>query len=73
MRTILLVIIPALTLAACASGAGPNRHQTEIDRLAAECRTRGGILVPLPGPQTGRAAADHACQINGGATRIERN
>jgi hypothetical protein len=73
----LRMILPAAlaaALAACAStGASHPTYGEQMRTLSEECRARGGILVPLPGPQTGRAEADHACQISGGATRIERN
>ncbi|HYC97152.1 hypothetical protein [Brevundimonas sp.] len=73
MRIVLLAAPAALALAlaACASDMGPNRDQSELARLAEECRARGGILVTSKAELTGRPAADNICQIHGPATRIE--
>lgn len=76
MRPLRMILPAALAtvLAACASTGAPHpTYGEQMQTLSEACRGRGGILVPLPGPQTGRAGADHACQISGGATRIERN
>lgn len=62
----------ALALSACA--AGPGRalpgYAERMDRLAADCSVRGGILTPIPGASTGRPETDYACRITGGASRI---
>ena len=70
MRIVLLAAPAALalTLSACASDMGPNRYQTELDQLSADCEARGGILVPSGRPLEGRATVDNICQIRG-ATR----
>ena len=52
----------ALTLSACASDMGPNRYQTELNRLSADCEARGGILSPT-GEQSGRPQLDNVCKI----------
>lgn len=67
-----LAALVAMTTAACATppGAAPtNSYRTDFDRLAADCRARGGILTPT-GATTGRAETEYACRITG-ATRID--
>jgi len=54
----------ALTLSACATAGGENPHATEVERLAAECQARGGILTPS-GENTGRPQVDNVCRISG--------
>ncbi|HEY0600535.1 hypothetical protein [Brevundimonas sp.] len=54
----------ALTLSACASAMGPDQYQTELERLAADCQARGGILSPT-GQQSGRPQLDNVCKITG--------
>ena len=39
-------------------------YNSDLKALAADCQARQGILVPT-GAQTGRAAADNACQLRG--------
>ena len=77
MRTFPLIasaVAAAAALSACAStGERQPTYGEEMQRLAADCKARGGILVPLGTQPTGRPEADHACQISGGATRIERD
>ncbi len=58
-----------LALGACAA-AGPSRYQSELDRLAADCAARGGILTPSGMRNTGNPAVDNACSMPGG--RISR-
>jgi len=62
----------ALALSACAAGPGRDLpgYAEDLDRLAADCRDRGGILSPIPGATTGRPQTDFACRITGGASRI---
>ena len=52
----------ALTLSACASDMGPNHYQTQMERLAADCAARGGVLSP-PGSQSGRPQLDNVCKV----------
>ena len=69
MRTLILSAALAAALSACASTGQTMRADTTAE-LAAQCRERGGILVPTGRPPTGRPETDNACQINGGASRI---
>ena len=71
----LIVIGPAalgLALSACASTPDADRAD-ELERLAADCEARGGILVPSGAALTGRPEADNYCRITGGASRISRD
>ena len=52
----------ALTLSACAAGMGGDQYGTELQRLAADCQARGGILSPT-GQQSGRPQLDNVCKI----------
>lgn len=71
MRVLILGAVLATALSACASTGSPAGGYGETTaKLAAQCRERGGILVPTGRPSTGRPEADNACQINGGASRI---
>ena len=56
----------ALTLSACGPtmGAAGGTYASELDRLAEECRQRGGILAPT-GQQSGRPQNDNVCRITG--------
>ncbi|HYC68252.1 hypothetical protein [Brevundimonas sp.] len=64
MRIVLLAAPAALalTLSACASGAGADQYGSELQRLAADCEARGGILSPT-GQQSGRPQLDNVCKI----------
>jgi len=64
----IMLIVSALALSACASSAPVEGSSNELARLTAECRERGGILVPSGRPLEGRATVDNYCQIRG-ATR----
>ena len=72
----LLVVIAAVSLsaclAACAGGPPQESYLSRTDKLAEDCRIRGGILAAT-GDQTGRPETDNVCKINGGATRLPRN
>ena len=74
-RSALLVAFAAASLTAgltaCASGAPQESYTSRTDKLADDCRARGGILAPT-GAQTGRPETDNVCRINGGATRLPR-
>lgn len=64
---IVLVAAPAalaLTLSACAPGMSQSRYEAELERLAADCAARGGILSPT-GSQSGRPQLDNVCKITG--------
>ncbi|WP_298745904.1 hypothetical protein [uncultured Brevundimonas sp.] len=63
MRIVLFATL-ATSLAACASGAGPGGYAAELERLAADCEARGGVLAPT-GSQSGRPQLDHVCKIAG--------
>ncbi|MDZ4362607.1 hypothetical protein [Brevundimonas sp.] len=58
------VLTLALTAAACAGTPMEGGYNSDVKTLAADCQARQGILVPT-GAQTGRAAADNACQLRG--------
>lgn len=70
MRTPFIAASTALVLAlaGCASGATTSRYQNDLDKLAQDCRDRGGILAPT-GQQSGRPQADNVCEIRGGTGR----
>ncbi len=72
----LLIAITAVSLSAgltaCAGGPPQESYTSRTDKLAEDCRARGGILAPTGG-QTGRPETDNVCKINGGATRLPRN
>ena len=68
-----LLLASTLGVAACASTTGPHpTYGQELDRLAADCRERGGILAPIPGAQSGRPQNDNVCEIRGQASRLTR-
>lgn len=73
MRTLIVFtpILLGLTLSAC-STAGTDRYGTDLERLSADCRARGGILVPTS-QQTGRAETDNICEIRGQTGRAPSN
>ncbi|MBU1346919.1 MAG: hypothetical protein KKA16_08190 [Alphaproteobacteria bacterium] len=66
-------VVLALTASACATGPRDRSHSytAQLDELTESCRARGGILIPIPGAVSGRPQADYACQISGGASRID--
>ena len=49
-------------LAACASMGDTNDYQSEVDRLDADCRAKGGILQPS-GAVTANPGAEHVCVV----------
>jgi hypothetical protein len=69
VRTV-LILAGALALSACATGRPAESSAEKLDRLNAECRARGGVLVPSAGPMTGRPETDNICRISGGASRL---
>ena len=56
-----------LLLGGCTTAGA--RGPSEFDRHAADCHARGGVLTPIQGASTGRAATDYACEIRGPAPR----
>lgn len=66
MRIVLLAAPAALalTLSACASDMRPNSYSAQLERLAADCEARGGILSPT-GQQSGRPQTDNVCKVTG--------
>ena len=71
VRTLILTVVLATAVSACASTGQPTEgFGATTAELAAQCRERGGVLVPTGRPSTGRPQTDNACQINGGASRI---
>ncbi|RZJ04774.1 MAG: hypothetical protein EON89_06300 [Brevundimonas sp.] len=71
MRGILttLSLSAALAVGACASGApAEGSYLSRDQKLAEDCRARGGILAPS-GQTTGRPEVDSICRISGPAPR----
>ena len=68
MRTIMLAAALAapLGLLGCATGQPQPTYGEQVSSLTADCQARGGILTPIPGASTGRAATDYGCEIRGG-------
>ena len=70
MTRLAVLLTFAAALAACATPTEPR--ETELDRLAAECAAKGGILTPRGAPPvSGNERANHFCEIRG-ASRISR-
>ncbi|MGH6978113.1 hypothetical protein D3C80_1916980 [compost metagenome] len=69
---VLAAFVAPLALGACATGRTAPTYQQQLDKLEAECTTRGGILSPS-GSMTGRPQTDYVCKITGGATRLPQN
>lgn len=73
MRVFLIAaLLTVPVLSACGTTGSSESYAAVAERMAEDCRARGGILVPN-GELSGRPQADHACQITGGATRINRS
>lgn len=66
--TVLTLSVLAVAASACASTTRGNVYSNEVERLAADCQTRGGILQAT-GSHTGQAAADNYCKLTN-ASRI---
>lgn len=67
MRTTLVALALAAAggLSACAAGmGGESRYDSDLRRLEADCRARGGILTQT-GATTGRPQTEYACEITG--------
>lgn len=59
-------LIPLAFLAGCATVPAGERRESDYDRLARECRERGGVLLAGFGPLTGRPETDNYCELRGG-------
>lgn len=70
MRTLTVLTLSVLAVAAsaCAATTRGNVYSNEVERLAADCQARGGILQAT-GSHTGHAAADNYCKLTS-ASRI---
>lgn len=68
--TVLTLTVLAVAASACATSTRGNAYFNEVERLAADCQARGGILQPT-GSHTGHAAADNYCKMTN-ATRVPR-
>ncbi|MBN8528005.1 MAG: hypothetical protein J0M36_02075 [Caulobacterales bacterium] len=68
--TVLTLTVLAVAASACATTTHGNAYANEVERLAADCQSRGGILQAT-GSHTGHAAADNYCKLTD-ATRIPR-
>ena len=66
--TVLTLSVLAVVASACASSTRGNVYSNEVERLAADCQARGGILQPT-GSHTAHAATDNFCKLTN-ATRI---
>ena len=65
-RSIALLAASAALLSACAStGPARNSYTQEMQRLAADCAQRGGILTPVPHAYGPNPAADNVCEFRG--------
>lgn len=70
---IVALVAASLTasLTACAGGPPQESYQSVTERLAADCRAKGGILTPTGAPLD-RPETDNVCKINGVATLLHR-
>ncbi|HRD45533.1 MAG TPA: hypothetical protein PLF78_03510 [Caulobacter sp.] len=59
-----LLFASALILAGCAS-APSGDGASEYDRLAADCKARGGEFKPIPGAHGPHDAANYVCEFKG--------
>ena len=69
MTRLALLLLALSGAVGCA--AGPIQREDDLRTLTRECRERGGVLVPLPGQVSSNQRANYACQIHGGASRIQ--
>ncbi len=75
MRTLITLSAAAMALAACAgdpASGGSHDYNAQVRQLAADCQQRGGILAPT-GAQSGQAARDNVCKINGEPSGLIRH
>ena len=68
MRAIVSALLAAAAVSACATRPGPSMSASEIQRLDADCRARGGMLVPS-GRWNPNPALTYLCRTHQ-ATRI---
>ncbi len=61
-NAVFLAAAAGLALGACTTGGGPGAYQSDYERLTAECREQGGVLIPTGGPITGNPATEYACE-----------
>ncbi len=66
-----VLIVSGLVLTGCA-GLPSNSGPGEFERLADDCRERGGILVNSGRASTGRPQVDNVCEIRGGGSTTRR-
>lgn len=59
-----LLLAGVLALAGCASTSSGDAR-AEYDRLAADCKTRGGEFKPIPGANSPNDAANYVCEFRG--------
>lgn len=61
-----------LLLVGCATPLpGEPERETDRQRLARECRERGGILQPTPGAVTGRPETENYCLMHSSPPRTQ--
>lgn len=65
-------VVLTLALSACSTATGPDRYNTELRKLADDCRARGGILAPTGG-QSNNPQTDNVCEIRGQTGRAPSN
>jgi len=70
--TIFTPVVLGLALSACSTASGPNRYDTDLQKLTEECRARGGILAPTGG-QSSSPRTDNVCEIRGQPARAPSN
>ncbi|WP_291832154.1 hypothetical protein [Brevundimonas sp.] len=70
--TIFTPVVLGLALSACSTATGPDRYNTDLQKLADDCRARGGILAPT-GQLTSNPQTDNVCEIRGQTGRAPSN
>lgn len=59
-----LLFASALVLAGCASTTSGD-GASDYNRLAADCKARGGEFKPIPGANSPNDSANYACEFKG--------
>ena len=54
-----------MLVSACATPGATDRYATDLEKMTAECRDRGGILTPRAAATDVRPQTDYACQVTG--------